>query len=87
MGSPGWTVCNLCVFSLISGQAEERPMVDTKYGKLRGVIEPLKETPRTADAFYGIPFAKPPVGPLRFANPELPKPWESIRDASQYPPM
>ncbi|XP_073469294.1 fatty acyl-CoA hydrolase precursor, medium chain-like isoform X1 [Aquarana catesbeiana] len=80
----------LCLSSFIllrTGQAEERPMVDTKYGKLRGVIEPLKETPRTADAFYGIPFAKPPVGPLRFANPELPKPWESIRDASQYPPM
>ncbi|CAI9570774.1 unnamed protein product [Staurois parvus] len=80
-------VCNLSFISLILGQAEERPLVDTKYGKLLGVSVSVKETSRTADAFYGIPFAKPPVGSLRFANPESIEPWESVRDASQYAPM
>ncbi|XP_073469289.1 fatty acyl-CoA hydrolase precursor, medium chain-like isoform X1 [Aquarana catesbeiana] len=83
--------CALLCLSLLAilgiGQAVERPLVDTKYGKLRGVNVPVKETPRTADAFYGIPFAKPPVGSLRFAYPEAPEPWESVRDASQYAPM
>ncbi|KAM9302211.1 fatty acyl-CoA hydrolase precursor, medium chain-like [Gastrophryne carolinensis] len=69
------------------GQAEQRPLVETKYGRLEGVTLPVKETPRTVDAFFGIPFAKPPVGPLRFANPEAPEPWKSIRDASKYPPV
>ncbi|KAG9461810.1 hypothetical protein GDO78_015676, partial [Eleutherodactylus coqui] len=46
-----------------------------------------KETSRTINAFYGIPFAKPPVGPLRFADPKPPEPWSSVRDASEYPPM
>ncbi|XP_018418383.1 PREDICTED: fatty acyl-CoA hydrolase precursor, medium chain-like [Nanorana parkeri] len=80
----------LCLSSLAllrTGGADERPLVDTKYGKLRGVTESVKETLKTADAFYGIPFAKPPVGSLRFANPESIEPWNSVRDASQYPPL
>ncbi|XP_068116960.1 fatty acyl-CoA hydrolase precursor, medium chain-like [Hyperolius riggenbachi] len=80
----------LFLFSLAifgTGWAELRPLVSTRYGKLQGVTASVKETPRTVDAFYAIPFAKPPVGRLRFANPEAPEPWESTRDASEYPPM
>ncbi|XP_044125244.1 fatty acyl-CoA hydrolase precursor, medium chain-like [Bufo gargarizans] len=66
---------------------DERPLVTTKYGKLRGVTVPVKETSKVIDVFYGVPFAKPPVGPLRFANPEPPEPWSSVRDASKYAPM
>ncbi|XP_063801694.1 fatty acyl-CoA hydrolase precursor, medium chain-like isoform X3 [Pseudophryne corroboree] len=63
---------------------DERPLVGTQYGKLRGVTVAVKETSRTVDAFFGIPFAKPP---LRFESPEPPVPWDSIRDASEYPPV
>ncbi|XP_046750586.1 esterase E4-like [Diprion similis] len=34
-------------------------------------------------AFKGIPFAAPPVGNLRFADPQSPQPWKGVRDASQ----
>ncbi|XP_014205488.1 esterase FE4-like [Copidosoma floridanum] len=34
-------------------------------------------------AFKGIPFAQPPVGPLRFKEPHPPSKWSGIRDASQ----
>ncbi|XP_077309519.1 fatty acyl-CoA hydrolase precursor, medium chain-like isoform X2 [Lithobates pipiens] len=63
------------------------PLVETTYGNIRGTTLTVKEVDRTVHAFYGIPFAKPPVGPLRFAAPEPPEPWKSVREASEYPPM
>ncbi len=36
--------------------------------------------------FRGIPFAKPPVGPLRFRAPEPAEPWNGVRDASAFGP-
>ncbi|XP_066438783.1 fatty acyl-CoA hydrolase precursor, medium chain-like isoform X1 [Eleutherodactylus coqui] len=70
-----------------TGQNGERPLVTTKYGQLQGITVPVKETSTSVNAFFGIPFAKPPVGPLRFADPKPPEPWSSVRDASEYPPM
>jgi len=36
------------------------------------------------EVFLGIPFAKPPVGALRFRAPEAPEPWAGVREAAQY---
>lgn len=38
-------------------------------------------------AFKGIPYAKPPIGDLRFKAPEPPDNWEGVRDATQHGPV
>ncbi len=36
--------------------------------------------------FRGVPFAQPPVGALRFAAPQPPRPWDGVRDAAEFGP-
>ncbi|MGB3773169.1 MAG: carboxylesterase/lipase family protein [Rhodococcus sp. (in: high G+C Gram-positive bacteria)] len=38
-------------------------------------------------SWKGIPFAAPPVGPLRFRAPRPPEPWEGIRDGRDFGAM
>ena len=38
-------------------------------------------------AWRGIPYAAPPVGPLRFRAPQPVIPWKGVRDASRYGPV
>lgn len=35
-------------------------------------------------AFEGIPYAKPPLGELRFRAPLPPEPWEGVFDCLYY---
>jgi para-nitrobenzyl esterase len=53
-------------------------VVETRRGTLRGVAE------RGLAVFRGIPFARPPIGSLRFMPPEPPASWTGARDASRF---
>lgn len=44
----------------------------TNYGTVKGI--PSADPAFTS--FLGVPFAKPPVGELRFSHPKEPEPWE-----------
>lgn len=37
------------------------------------------------DVFWGIPYAKPPVGELRWRAPQEPEAWEGVYHADHYP--
>lgn len=55
-------------------------VIETTAGQVRGVQE-------GAVAIYkGIPYAKPPVGELRWRAPQPPMPWSGIRSADRFPP-
>ncbi|MGX4804944.1 carboxylesterase/lipase family protein [Bradyrhizobium guangdongense] len=51
--------------------------IRTQAGEVRG--QPRDET--GVLAFKGIPYAAPPVGPLRWCAPQPPAPWRGVRDA------
>ncbi|XP_054085635.1 esterase B1 isoform X2 [Zeugodacus cucurbitae] len=57
----------------------ETAVVDTEYGKVKGVKRiTMYDVPYYS--FEGIPYAKPPVGELRFKAPERPEPWNGVLD-------
>ncbi|XP_010163112.1 fatty acyl-CoA hydrolase precursor, medium chain [Antrostomus carolinensis] len=70
-----------------AGQKAEQPEVVTKYGSVRGYRFKVDAAERSVNVFLGVPFAKPPVGPLRFSEPQPPESWKGVRDATSYPPM
>lgn len=55
--------------------AAAEPTVEGSLGKISGRIDTILDI--NIDAFLGIPFAKPPVGELRFA---LPQPFGAVGD-------
>jgi para-nitrobenzyl esterase len=64
-------------------RAAVNPVVTVESGKLQGVTEP---GPSPLRIFRGIPFAAPPVGDLRWREPQPVHPWPSIRNASEFGP-
>src|SRR4029453_17545648 len=60
--------------------ATRDPIAETRRGKLQGKRE------NDLDVFRGVPFAKPPVGGLRFRAPVPADPWSGVRDATRFGP-
>ncbi len=61
---------------------------ETKYGKVEGTIfqsELWGET-ITTYAWLGVPYAKAPVGELRWKAPRPPEPWQEIKSCKKFPP-
>uniref|UniRef100_A0A8C2QEX1 Carboxylic ester hydrolase n=1 Tax=Cricetulus griseus TaxID=10029 RepID=A0A8C2QEX1_CRIGR len=88
---PGWLYavsCGLLLLLLhVHGQDSASPIRNTHTGQVRGSLVHVKDSDVGVHTFLGIPFAKPPVGSLRFAPPEPPEPWSGVRDGTSYPAM
>ncbi|XP_071097931.1 cholinesterase-like [Haliotis cracherodii] len=67
-------LCSVCLADII---------VTTKSGDVDGTR--IRVLGRFVNQFYGIPYAKPPVGELRFQKPQPPDAW-SITLITQRPP-
>lgn len=64
----------------VDARAPEAPRVETTRGPIEGRRGPGHQ------AFLGVPYAKPPVGALRWAPPEPPDAWTEPRAATSRPP-
>ena len=78
----------LLTYALSPGiQAAEDPLVrHTIYGDVAGlaVETAIEDEPIQTYAWLGIPFAKPPVGELRWRAPQPPESWADVRQAKTY---
>ncbi|XP_040853249.1 cocaine esterase-like [Ochotona curzoniae] len=84
----GSLACGLMLLLLPSqGQDSTSPIRTTHSGQVRGSLVHVKGTNVGVHTFLGIPFAKPPLGPLRFAPPEPAEAWSGVRDGTSYPAM
>ncbi len=60
--------------------AQQNPRVTTKNGVLEGTYQ------SGLNVFLGVPFAQPPVGDLRWVEPQPVKNWEGVRQAKEFGP-
>jgi para-nitrobenzyl esterase len=76
-----FTVVQLLVVSFVFAQM---PQVKVEEGILEGIT-----LSSGVESFRGIPFAKPPVGDLRWKEPQAAEHWSGIRKADHfgYSPM
>lgn len=82
------TLCHYAIIVLLShflsvSFADENDLLVTvKNGKVQGTLLPVSNG--NVRAFLGIPYAKPPVGKLRFRNPEPLESWEGVKNANSF---
>jgi para-nitrobenzyl esterase len=62
--------------------AQDAPRVATANGLLQGVVETSG-----IHSFKGVPFAQPPVGNLRWREPQAPQNWPGVRKADHFGPQ
>jgi para-nitrobenzyl esterase len=59
-------------------QAAEPAVISTANGRVSGIRQ------GDSHAYLGLPFAKPPVGELRWRAPAKPDSWSGVRDGSKF---
>lgn len=83
-----WPFAFLLFLSLRTSEAGPRyssRIVEIETGSIRGIILELNSRHlEPVEVFRGVPYARPPVGPLRFLPPQLPLPWPGTRLADTF---
>ncbi|XP_016047862.2 carboxylesterase 5A [Erinaceus europaeus] len=64
-----------------------KPLRNTELGKVFGKQVTVEGSTMPVNMFLGIPYAAPPLGPLRFETPKPALPWNGLRDATIYPKL
>ena len=80
---------------LLSAPPEKRkPAVDVKNPEVTGVISVKQgeltgvfNGDKSVEVYAGIPYAKPPVGELRWKEPQEPDSWQGVLACDTFAPM
>ncbi|GLG93752.1 Esterase FE4 [Gryllus bimaculatus] len=70
---------------IIAGPSSAMPSEETATVRVtEGLLRGRRVESRAGGAFWsfqGVPYARPPVGPLRFKDAQPPEAWQGVRDA------
>ncbi|KAI4896971.1 hypothetical protein NFI96_024762 [Prochilodus magdalenae] len=78
------SLCLLLALALQPALGWDELVVPTSKGKVRGVKLSVPGSTGSVVAFLGIPYAKPPLGTLRFSRPEPAEAWSGEWDATHF---
>ena len=84
-----FSICLLCAGANLFAQAKNKSIANASgNGDLRvqtasGIVEGVRETSGVR-SFKGIPYAMPPVGNLRWREPQAPSKWQGVRAADTF---
>jgi para-nitrobenzyl esterase len=73
-------LCAFCVMAAVPAWAGDNLQVKTDKGKVHGKLSSDGQV-RT---FLGVPYAAPPVGPLRWKPPQTEVKWKGAREATSF---
>ena len=62
---------------------QKTDVITVAQGSLTGVYN----ADRSVEVYAGIPYAQPPVGELRWREPQDPLPWDEVLEADTFAPM
>ncbi|KAB0793679.1 hypothetical protein PPYR_13299 [Photinus pyralis] len=71
----------ICCTTVYQSVTLEQPVVDTPYGRVAGTYL-TSYSGRRFSQFLSVPYAKPPVGELRFEEPQRIEPWQGVWQAN-----
>lgn len=72
-----------CAEKLVVVKTAPGPIINTQYGPVQGLEEFYKDT-KSVYTYKGIRYAAPPIGNLRFRQPQSPTPWTHVFQATKH---
>lgn len=72
----------ISAIALLVAAAPRADIVQIDSGRIRGTVEPDV----AVRVYRGIPFARPPVGALRWRPPQPVQPWSGVRECTEFGP-
>ncbi len=60
--------------TIIHKQVKKDTLIETKLGKVVGIT--VNRLGKEVNCYFGVPYAEPPIGELRFNKPKPKKPWK-----------